>query len=98
MPNQKASPNNFNPFEFFSDQFSFLGLVPSFSLIEERSTDESPLVKVDFADGSSDYLILSKYEGMDGHFIGHLKNEPEACVAMVNHPEHAELTILSDRY
>ena len=34
---------------------------------------------------------------MDGHFIGHLANEKTACVAMVNHPEHAELTIMSDR-
>ena len=34
---------------------------------------------------------------MDGHFIGHLKNEPEACVAMVNHPKHVELTIFSKR-
>ena len=34
---------------------------------------------------------------MDGHFIGHLKNEPDACVAMVNHPKHAELTIFSKR-
>ena len=75
----------------------FLGLVPSFTLIEERSTDERPLVKVNFADGSSDYLILSKYEGMDGRFIGHLKNEPTACVAMVNHPEHTEFTIMSER-
>ena len=34
---------------------------------------------------------------MEGHFIGNLANEPMACVAMVNHPEHAELTIMSDR-
>ena len=34
---------------------------------------------------------------MDDHFIGHLANERTACVAMVNHPEHAELTIMSDR-
>ena len=66
-------------------------------MIEERSTDEDPLVKVNFADGSSDFLILSKFEGMDGHFIGHLRNEPKACVAMVNHPEHTELTIMSER-
>ena len=78
----------------------FLGILPSFTLISERSSqgNDIPLVKVDFIDGSSDSLVLNKYEGMDGHFIGHLKNEPEACVAMVNHPEHAELTILSDRY
>ena len=71
--------------------------MPSFSLLKDRSTNENPLVEVNFADGSSDFLILSKYDGLDGHFIGHLKNEPMACVAMVNHPEHSELTIMSDR-
>ena len=34
---------------------------------------------------------------MEGHFIGRLENEPDACVAMVNHPKHAELTIMSNR-
>ena len=34
---------------------------------------------------------------MDDHFIGHLANERSACVAMVNHPEHVELTIMSER-
>merc|ERR1712226_73120 len=66
-------------------------------MIDERSSTGSPSVKVNFADGSSDFLVLSKYEGLDGHFIGHLANEKTACVAMVNHPEHAELTIMSDR-
>ena len=69
----------------------------SFSLIEERSINGNPSVKVNFADGSSDFLVLSKYDDMDDHFIGHLANERTACVAMVNHPEHAELTIMSDR-
>ena len=40
---------------------------------------------------------MSKYDDMDDHFIGHLANERTACVAMVDHPEHAELTIMSDR-
>ena len=75
----------------------YLGFLPSFSLIEERSTNETPLVEVNFADGSTDFLILSKYEGLDGHFIGHLQNEQTACVAMVNHPEHTEVTIMSHR-
>ena len=79
----------------------FLGILPTFTLIEERSSqgsqDNIPLVQVDFIDGSSDFLVLGKYKGLDGHFIGHLQNEPEACVAMVHHPEHTELTILSDR-
>ena len=59
--------------------------------------NESPMVKITFADGSSDNLVLNKYENMDGHFIGHLENEPDAYVAMVNHPGHAELTIMSNR-
>lgn len=71
--------------------------MPSFSLIEERSSNGNPLVQVSFADGSSDFLILNKYEGLDGHFTGYLYNEPTACVAMVYHPEHYELTIMSDR-
>ena len=69
----------------------------SFTSIEERSNKDHPLIQVTFSDGSSDFLILSKYENLDGHFIGHLENEPKACVAMVNHPEHSELTIMSDR-
>ena len=71
--------------------------MPSFSLIEERSSNGNPLVQVTFADGSSDLLIMNKYEGLDGHFTGFLENEPTACVAMVYHPEHNELTIMSDR-
>ena len=42
-------------------------------------------------------MVLSKHQGLDGHFIGHLANERTACVAMVDHPEHAELTIMSER-
>ena len=89
--------------KFPTDMFSIkyvptytLGQI-SFTKIEERSSNGSPSVKVNFVDGSSDFLVLSKYEGLDGHFIGHLANEKTACVAMVNHPEHAELTIMSDR-
>ena len=71
--------------------------MPSFSLIKDRSTNENPLVEVNFEDGSKDFLILSKYEDLDGHFIGFLEKETTACVAMVNHPEHSELTIMSNR-
>ena len=66
-------------------------------MVEERSANASPFLKITFADGSSDNFVLNKYENMEGHFIGHLENEPNACVAMVNHPEHAELTIMSNR-
>ena len=71
--------------------------MPSFSLIEERSENGHPLVKVTFPDSSSDFLVLSKYDGLEGHFIGHLRDEPEACVAMVHHPEHTEITLISER-
>ena len=74
-----------------------LEILPSFIMVEERSNNDSPLVKITFADGSTDNLVLNKYENMEGHFIGHLENELDACVAMVYHPEHAELTIMSDR-
>ena len=83
--------------KLFTYVFTNSGSLPSFSLIEERSKNGNPLVKVTFTDGSSDFLVLNRYQGMDGHFIGHLKNEPEACVAMVNHPKHVELTIFSKR-
>ena len=67
-------------------------------MIKERSQNiVNPLIEVTFADGSSDLLILSKYENRDGHFIGHLEKETTACVAMVNHPEHTEVTIMSHR-
>ena len=57
-----------------------------------------PLVGITFADGSSDTLVLWKFDSnLDGHFIGHLENEPDACVGMVNHPEYSEFTIMSDR-
>ena len=71
--------------------------MPSFSLIEERSENGHPWVKVSFPDSSSDFLVLRKYDGLDGHFIGHLRDEPEACVAMVHHPEHTEITLMSER-
>ena len=66
-------------------------------MIEERSENGHPLVKVTFPDSSSDFLVLSKYDGLEGHFIGHLRDEPEACVAMVHHPEHTEITLMSER-
>ena len=71
--------------------------MPSFSLIEERSENGHPLVKVTFPDSSSDFLVLSKYDGLEGHFIGHLRDEPEACVAMVHHLKHTEITLMSER-
>ena len=67
-------------------------LVPSFTLNAERSLDGSPSVTVAFPDGYQDTLILSKFytneeERLEEEedtcaYIGHLANEPEACVAM----------------
>ena len=35
--------------------------VPSFSLLEDRSEDGSPNLSVEFADGTTDTIILEKY-------------------------------------
>ena len=59
--------------------------------------NESPMVKVTFADGSSDNLVLNKYENMDGPLIGQLENIPYALVAIIKHPGYTELTIMSNR-
>ena len=69
-----------------------LGNVPSFTLNAERSLDGSPSVTVAFPDGYQDTLILNKFytneeerleeEDDTCAYIGHLENEPEACVAM----------------
>ena len=69
-----------------------LGEVPTFTLDLERSINRSPSVTVTFPDGYQDTLILSKFYTneevkMEGEedtcaYIGHLANEPEACVAM----------------
>ena len=40
---------------------------------------------------------MNKYENMDGPLIGQLENVPDACVAMVNHAGHTELTIVSNK-
>ena len=74
---------------------NFLVSPPSFTLNAERSLDGSPSVTVTFPDGYQDTLILSKFytneeerleEEEDTEdtcaYVGHLANEPEACVAM----------------
>ena len=58
----------------------------------ERSEDDSPSVTINFPDGYSDQLVLNKFYTNDEDrleaddnscaYIGHLKNEVEACVAL----------------
>merc|ERR1711899_700739 len=65
---------------------------PRFTLVERpRSSDSAPSVSITFPDGQKDTMVLSRFyaneqQRMDRvkacHYIGHLANEPEACVAM----------------
>merc|ERR1712156_1335709 len=77
-----------------------------FTLVEERSSNGSPTVKVTFSDGYTDTLVLSRYHSSEEdriagveecHFIGHLEKEVDACVAMTGcvGSEDVDLTILS---
>jgi len=81
-------------------------LAPRFSLVEERSFNGAPIVSIAFPDGYEDELVLSKFHANDEdrmankdhcNFIGHLANEPEACVAMTGciGSEDVDFTILS---
>ena len=80
---------------------------PRFSLMEERTLNGIPSVSVAFPDGHKDTLVLNKFyaneedrmANVEGcNFIGHLENEPEACVAMTGcvGSEDVEFTILSN--
>merc|ERR1711971_926113 len=70
------------------------------------SPNKPPSLSIIFPDGYKDKLILSKYHANEDDeqnsdpdccYIGHLKNEPEACVAMTGciGAEDLEFTILS---
>ena len=65
------------------------------------------MVSVTFPDGHEDTLILERHhflekdrtdQGEACNYIGHLKNDPEACVAMTGCPgsDDVEFTILSN--
>mgnify|MGYP001387806578 FL=1 len=73
---------------------------------KERSYDDAPIVSVAFPDGYKDTLILRKFHANDEdriankehcNYIGHLANEPEACVAMTGcfELEDVHFTIMS---
>ena len=62
-----------------------------------------PNILVTFPDGYSDNLVLNHFysenDNADGcHFLGHLKNEQEACIAMTGciGSEDVEFTIMSE--
>ena len=76
------------------------------TLLEERSSNGAPRIVIDFSDGYKDTLVLNKFHGNDQdrianedhcNFIGHLENEPEACVAMTGclGSEDVHFTVLS---
>merc|ERR1711956_87557 len=81
-------------------------LSPRFGLIQERSFNGAPSVSIAFPDGYKDTLVLERYyaneeERMERteacHYIGHLANEREACVAMTGcvGSEDVQFTIMS---
>ena len=104
---------------------------PSFSLINDRSANGTPIIAVTFPNGHSDTLVLTQFvdgdgsqkpatipeipeprdggiffptedpeipESRDCRYIGHLRSEPEACLAMTGcvGSEDVEFTILSE--
>ena len=83
-----------------------IDVTPRFKIVEERSSNGAPSVSVTFPDGYRDNLVLSRFDANDEdrmasaehcNFIGHLENEPEACVAMTGcfGSEDVHFTILS---
>jgi len=75
-------------------------------LIQERSFNGAPSVSIAFPDGYKDKLVLERYyaneeERMERteacRYIGHLANEPEACVAMTGcvGSDDVQFTIMS---
>ena len=80
---------------------------PRFTLIEERSSNGTHAISVVFPDGHEDTLILDQHYFFEEdriaqveycNYIGHLENDPEACVAMTGciGSEDVEFTILSE--
>merc|ERR1711974_290283 len=57
-----------------------------------------PDVEVNFPDGSNDTMMMGKFMGQEGKFIGSLDQETGAMVAMTDMPDGTrELTMLSFR-
>ena len=86
--------------------FLIIDIAPAFTFSEERSSNGSPSVSIVFPDGFEDTLVLRKYHANEEdrianedhcNYLGHLANEPEACVAMTGcfGSEDVHFTILS---
>ena len=91
--------------KLFTYTFS-IDIAPTFTVSKERSYDDAPIVSVAFPDGYKDTLLLRKFHANEEdriankehcNYIGHLANEPEACVAMTGcfELEDVHFTILS---
>ena len=94
-------------FSLFALATSATVKTPSFSLISDRSANGSPIIAVTFPNGHSDTLVLTQFvdendsqkpTSRDCRYIGHLRSEPEACLAMTGcvGSEDVEFTILSE--
>ena len=81
-------------------------IAPTFTMGKERSCSGPLCVSVTFSDGYKDNLVLNKFHANEEdriadeehcNYIGHLANEPEACVAMTGclGSEDVHFTILS---
>ena len=81
-------------------------LAPKFHLIKKKNSNGAPSIGITFPDGHKDTLLLIKFYGNEEerkadvercHYNGHLKKEPEACVAMTGcvGTDNVEFTIFS---
>merc|ERR1712029_670507 len=72
--------------------------LPIFSVSQDRALDGNPHITVTFPNGQTDALILeNRGSGDNCHYVGHLKHERQACVAVTGclGREDMEFTILS---
>ena len=81
--------------------------LPQIKVTQDRSLYDIPEIEITFSDGHQDELILEKHfpneeEMLEDqnhcNYFGHLKNDPEACVAVTGcyGEDDVEFTIMSD--
>ena len=75
-----------------------------FKVRASRNVEEPPTIKITFANGKQDELVLSHYKmnkkaASECNYIGNLRSDPSSNVAVtgcLNHPgDHLEVTIIS---